>query len=82
MNVLGFEQFESEGQSGESMKYRHTPQLDARYWTAITLASVFGTNLGDFYAHESELGIGKGLVMLALLAAVAFLGGTLRHPSS
>ena len=37
------------------MKYVHTPLLDARYWTAITLASVFGTNPGDFYAHESGL---------------------------
>lgn len=55
------------------MKYIHTPRVDARYWTAITLASVFGTNLGDFYAHESGLGIAKGLVVLALLAAVAFL---------
>jgi uncharacterized membrane-anchored protein len=55
------------------MKYIHTPRVDARYWTAITLASVFGTNLGDFYAHESGLGIVKGLAVLALLAAVGFL---------
>jgi uncharacterized membrane-anchored protein len=55
------------------MKYVHTPPVDARYWTAITLASVFGTNLGDFYAHESGLGIVKGLTVLALLAAAGFL---------
>ena len=55
------------------MKYIHTPRVDARYWTAITLASVFGTNLGDFYAHESGLGIVNGLGVLAVLAAVAFL---------
>lgn len=55
------------------MKYLHTPRVDVRYWTAITLASVFGTNLGDFYAHESGLGIVKGLAVLALLAAVAFV---------
>ena len=42
------------------------------YWTAITLASVFGTNLGDFYAHESGLGIVKGLSVLAVLAAAVF----------
>ena len=54
------------------MKYLHTPRVDARYWTAITLASVFGTNLGDFYAHESGLGIVKGLAVLALLAAIGF----------
>ncbi len=54
------------------MKYIHTPRVDARYWTAITLASVFGTNLGDFYAHESGLGIMKGLAVMALLAGVVF----------
>ncbi|MBV9035518.1 MAG: hypothetical protein JO182_13600 [Acidobacteriaceae bacterium] len=56
------------------MKYLHTPRVDARYWTAITLASVFGTNLGDFYAHESGLGIVAGLAVLALLAAIVFVG--------
>ena len=55
------------------MKSIHTPRIDARYWTAITLASVFGTNMGDFYAHNSGLGIVKGLAVLALLAAIVFL---------
>lgn len=55
------------------MKHIHTPRVDARYWTAITLASVFGTNLGDLYAHESGLGIVKGLTLLALLATVVFV---------
>lgn len=55
------------------MKPINTPQVNARYWTAITLASVFGTNLGDFYAHESGLGILTGLAVLALLAAVVFV---------
>ncbi len=55
------------------MQYIHTPRVDARYWTAITLASIFGTNLGDFYAHESGLSIGAGLAVLALLAAIVFV---------
>lgn len=55
------------------MKIIHAPRVDARYWTAITLASVFGTNMGDFYAHESGLGIVKGLAVLALLTAIAFV---------
>ena len=55
------------------MKIIHAPRVDARYWTAITLASVFGTNMGDFYAHESGLGITKGLAVLALLTAAAFV---------
>ena len=36
------------------MRYVNVPSVDARYWTAITLASIFGCNLGDclsFYAH-------------------------------
>jgi uncharacterized membrane-anchored protein len=36
------------------MRYANVPAVDARYWTAITLASIFGCNLGDclsFYAH-------------------------------
>ena len=49
------------------------PKVDARYWAAITMASIFGTNLGDFYAHESGLGIVAGLGVLVLLAAMAFI---------
>lgn len=49
------------------------PKVDARYWASITMASIFGTNLGDFYAHESGLGILSGLAVLALLAGIAFL---------
>jgi uncharacterized membrane-anchored protein len=33
---------------------------------------VFGTNLGDFYAHESGLGIGFGLLVLVALATSVF----------
>jgi uncharacterized membrane-anchored protein len=55
------------------MKPFHVPAVNARYWVAITLASVFGTNLGDLYAHESGLGIGLGLILLAALAALAFI---------
>ena len=50
------------------MQTRHVPGIDRRYWLGIACASVFGTNLGDFYAHHSGLGIGAGvLVLLALL---------------
>ncbi len=55
------------------MKQIHVPAVNARYWTGITLASVFGTNLGDFYAHESGLGLGRGLLVLAVLAGLCFL---------
>jgi uncharacterized membrane-anchored protein len=55
------------------MKPFHTPAVDARYWVAITLASIFGTNLGDFYSHASGLGIVWGLCLLAAVALVVFL---------
>lgn len=55
------------------MKSIHLPEINARYWIAISLASVFGTNLGDLYAHESGLGLLGGLWILAVLAAVAFI---------
>lgn len=48
------------------------PGVDERYWLAITLASIFGTNLGDFYAHESGLGIVVGVALLAAIAAIVF----------
>jgi uncharacterized membrane-anchored protein len=55
------------------MKPIHTPRINLRYWSAIALASVFGTNMGDFYAHKSGLGIGAGLAVLAALTAVVFV---------
>jgi uncharacterized membrane-anchored protein len=55
------------------MKECHTPFVNARYWTGITLASIFGTNLGDLYAHTSKFGIVQGISILALLAALVFI---------
>jgi uncharacterized membrane-anchored protein len=55
------------------MKQIHMPRVDARYWAAITMASIFGTNLGDLYAHESGLGIVAGVGILAILAAIVFV---------
>jgi uncharacterized membrane-anchored protein len=55
------------------MKQIHLPAINLRYWTGITLASVFGTNLGDLYAHESGLGLGIGLLVLLVLAGAGFV---------
>jgi uncharacterized membrane-anchored protein len=55
------------------MKRRHVPTIDGRYWLAITLASIFGTNLGDFYAHQSGLGLIGGLPILVMLFAVVYV---------
>lgn len=54
------------------MKAIHVPAINPRYWTAITLASICGTNLGDLYAHTAQLGIVQGLLILCVLAAVVF----------
>ena len=55
------------------MQSFHIPRVDLRYWIAITLASVFGTNLGDLYANEVGLGIYNGLAILIVLAATVFV---------
>ena len=49
------------------MQTRHVPTINARYWAGIALASVFGTNMGDLYAHDSGLGLLGGLPILAVL---------------
>ena len=54
------------------MQTRHVPHIDLRYWCAITLASVFGTNSGDLYAHESGLGLSLGLLVLGILFAATY----------
>jgi uncharacterized membrane-anchored protein len=54
------------------MQLQHMPRVNARYWSAITFASLFGTNLGDLYAHEAGLGIVRGIAILAALAAAVF----------
>ena len=55
------------------MQIQHLPAITPRYWTAILLASIFGTNMGDFYAHESGLGLLGGLPILAVLFALAYV---------
>lgn len=55
------------------MHIRHMPRVSARYWLAIALASLFGTNLGDLYAHDSGLGLIGGVPILAALAVAVFL---------
>lgn len=48
------------------MHDRHLPVLGPRFWTALCFASVFGANLGDFFAHDLGLGHVRGLPFLAL----------------
>jgi uncharacterized membrane-anchored protein len=55
------------------MQQRHVPQLGLRYWIALCLASVFGANMGDFFAHNLGLGHVAGLPFLAVALAVVFV---------
>src|SRR3954462_4671074 len=55
------------------MQKIHMPQVNAAYWGGILLASVFGTNLGDYYAHRSGLYIVNGILLLAILTVPLFV---------
>ncbi len=63
------------------MQTIHVPRADRRYWTALSLASVAGANLGDFCAHDLHAGHLRGLAPLALLfGAVLVLERRSRQP--
>lgn len=51
------------------MHSSNVPALGIRYWVAISVASVFGANLGDFASHVLHLGHVRGLPILGLLFA-------------
>jgi uncharacterized membrane-anchored protein len=69
------------------VKRLHVPEVNVRYWTAITLASVFGTNsiywmtiavarttgtaIGDWLADNKALHV--GLSLSTLLTCIAFV---------
>ena len=55
------------------MHDRHLPALGPRFWMALCLASVFGANLGDFFAHVLGLGHLKGLPFLAMALGIILL---------
>ena len=63
------------------MRTRHVPRTGPRYWSALSVASVFGANMGDFVSHDLHGGHWRGLGPLALLFAL-ILGAearSLRH---
>jgi len=55
------------------MQTKNVPTLGARYWVSISLASVFGANMGDFVSHVLGLGHYRGLAPLAVVFAVILL---------
>jgi uncharacterized membrane-anchored protein len=56
------------------MQRIHLPVLGARYWVALCLASIFGANMGDFFARDVGLGHIAGLPFLALALAIVLIG--------
>ena len=56
------------------MQQTHLPMLGTRYWVALCLASIFGANMGDFFAHNLGLGHVAGLPFLALALAIVTVG--------
>lgn len=64
------------------MKPIHLPALGLHYWTALCIASIFGANMGDFFAHDLGLGHVAGLPFLAIALAIVMVVerfDTLRH---
>jgi uncharacterized membrane-anchored protein len=55
------------------MQQTHLPALGARYWTALCLASIFGANMGDFFARNLGLGHVAGLPFLALALGIVIV---------
>src|SRR6185369_1166732 len=55
------------------MHGRHLPALGRRFWAALCLASIFGANMGDFFAHDLGLGHVRGLPFLAVAFAVVLV---------
>jgi uncharacterized membrane-anchored protein len=52
---------------------RHLPLLNVRFWAALCLASIFGANLGDFFAHDIGLGHVAGLPFLVAAFALVLV---------
>jgi uncharacterized membrane-anchored protein len=55
------------------MKTIHIPSLGTRYWTALCIASVFGANMGDFFAGNLGLGHLAGLPFLAVALTMVLM---------
>lgn len=64
------------------MQARNLPRIDTRYWLAITAASVFGANLGDFCSHVLGLGHIRGLPFLAVIFAAILIAERTSRVSS
>ena len=57
------------------MQSIHLPMMNARYWSALCLASIFGANMGDLCARSLGLGHVAGLPFLAIALALVMIVG-------
>src|ERR1700739_1039498 len=55
------------------MQKIHLPILGPRYWVALCIASIFGANMGDFFARNIGLGHVAGLPFLAAGLAIVMV---------
>ena len=58
-----------------ALQFQAVPRLDARYWLAITLASIFGANLGDLISHDLHMGHIRGVPWIAAAFILIAIGG-------
>jgi uncharacterized membrane-anchored protein len=56
------------------MRFESVPDVDARYWTVMTLASIFGCNTGDDCSYYAGWNHWIGLGPLALIFCALLLG--------
>ncbi len=49
------------------MQLKITPKVNSRYWCAILIASMCGTNLGDFFPDVLHISTGVGLIIQMLM---------------
>ena len=55
------------------MQLKITPTVGARYWVAISIASMCGTNFGDFFPDILKIGTAAAMAILAVLFAALVL---------
>jgi uncharacterized membrane-anchored protein len=55
------------------MQPNHLPTPGPRYWSALCVASIFGANMGDYFARNLGLGHVSGLPFLAAALAIVIV---------
>ncbi|SFT85779.1 hypothetical protein [Paraburkholderia aspalathi] len=55
------------------MQFKVTPYVGPRYWVAISIASMCGTNVGDIIPDVLRMNADAGLIMLTIMFTVVVL---------